>query len=387
MARLSLFGILVAAMAIGSLGLGRDTSAAAASITAPPGQYYLSLGDSGAFGYQDAKIVAEIRATGTIDPATFNTGFADDFYRMLRAVDPQIQLVNYGCPGETTTEFISAPGCPSYRYPLHNGYAGSQLDAAVAFLKAHPGQVNPITIFLGANDIERKLSACGGLQNLSCIASALPGIVQTIVKNLAQIVASLRAADPNAQILLMGLYNPYAAANQSTDVLAVGVDRAIAGVDQQTGATFVDSFAAINGSQPKSEKQRLCTLTLYCTALNDIHPSDAGYAVLAGALWNASGFGHYAAGPMIVSYGTAGQAEVYFGSGPGCMGLVGVATRDLMPVGSTTHIVYVTGNDLAGTVGNNGIIPGVQYSYENVMVSAAGQQVDDNGGSCYTFTQ
>jgi lysophospholipase L1-like esterase len=387
MGRPSLFGILIAVLAIGCLVLGRDAStAAAAPSVASPGQYYLSLGDSGTFGYQQAKAVAEVSATGTIDPTTFNTGFTDDFYRMLGAISPHIQLVNYGCPGQTSTEFVSVSGCPSYPYPLHNGYSSTQLQAALSFLQAHPGQVNPISIFMGANDIQRQIKTCGGLQNLSCVASALPVIVQTMAKNLGQIAASLRAAAPNAQILLGGLFNPYAVADPTTDPLAVGINKAIAGVAQQTGATFVDSFAAINGSTPAAEKQRVCALTFFCTALQDIHPSDAGYAALAKTFWDASGFAQYAAGPMIVFYGTAGQGEVYFGSGPGCMGLVEVATRDLMPAGNTAHIVYITGNDLPGTVGDNGVIRGVQYSFENVTITPGGQQVDDNGGSCYTFT-
>src|SRR5205807_2612989 len=52
-----------------------------------------------------------------------------------------------------------------------------------------------------------------------------------------------------------------------------------------------------------------------------------------------------------------GQGEVYFGSGPGCLGLVEVATGDLH-AGTTHHEVVISGNDLPGTVGNNGILPG-----------------------------
>jgi phospholipase C len=57
---------------------------------------------------------------------------------------------------------------------------------------------------------------------------------------------------------------------------------------------------------------------------------------------------------------TSGQGEVYFGSGPGCQGLVEVATRDA-GTGTTDHRVLVQGNDLPGTVGDNGIVPGATY--------------------------
>jgi plastocyanin len=78
-----------------------------------------------------------------------------------------------------------------------------------------------------------------------------------------------------------------------------------------------------------------------------------------------------------------GQGEVYFGSGPGCSGLVEVATQDLTP-GSTTHTVQVTGNDLPGTVDDNGIQPGATYSFELVTVTNSGVQTDDNAGKCYS---
>jgi N-acetylneuraminic acid mutarotase len=80
-----------------------------------------------------------------------------------------------------------------------------------------------------------------------------------------------------------------------------------------------------------------------------------------------------------------GQGEVYFGSGPGCLGLVEVATRDLTP-GTTTHTVVVLGNDLPGTVGDNGIIPGVTYWFEVITVTRSGVEVDSNTGRCYSVT-
>jgi hypothetical protein len=80
-----------------------------------------------------------------------------------------------------------------------------------------------------------------------------------------------------------------------------------------------------------------------------------------------------------------GEGYVYFGSGPGCTVLVEVATQDVRP-GTTSHTVVVTGNDLPGTVGDNGIQPGTTYYYEVVTVTSSGVEVDDNGGKCYSVT-
>lgn len=365
---------------------GHALPASAAGAPAPPGKYYLSLGDSLAFGYQAAAARSEASATGTINPAHFNRGYSDDFYRMLRAIDPGIQLVNYGCPGQTSTEFISTPDCPSYPFPLHDSYSTSQLQAALAFIAAHPGQVNPISVDLGANDILHLETSCGGLANTSCIAAGVPALFKTIGTNLGQVLGALRQAAPNATILAVGLYNPFAAVDASTNALAMSLNQVIQQAAAATGSTYVDTLTPFNltGPQPAT----ICFLTLFCTATQDIHASDAGYLTMAKAMWDASGFAKYAHGFFVTFFSAApGNGEVYFGSGPGCLGLVEVATQDLQPGGGTTHIVYVSGNDLPGTVGNNGIIPGVTYAYESVTISSSGQQVDNNGGKCYTGSQ
>jgi hypothetical protein len=80
-----------------------------------------------------------------------------------------------------------------------------------------------------------------------------------------------------------------------------------------------------------------------------------------------------------------GQGEVLFGSGPGCLGLVETATQD-QGAGTTSHMVQVRGNDLPGTVGDNGIMPGVTYWYEAVTVTKSGLETDNNGGKCYSVT-
>lgn len=80
----------------------------------------------------------------------------------------------------------------------------------------------------------------------------------------------------------------------------------------------------------------------------------------------------------------AGQGTVLFG--PSCNALVETATNDLS-AGTTTHTVLVTGNDLAGTVGNIGLTPGASYYYEVQTFSlAGGVEIDNNGGKCYTET-
>lgn len=92
-------------------------------------------------------------------------------------------------------------------------------------------------------------------------------------------------------------------------------------------------------------------------------------------------------GALEVTFTSAhpGTGTVNFGPGPKCSGLVEVATQDF-GAGTSSHRVLVSGNDLSGTVGNIGLTPGTTYSYEVTTTSPSGDEIDNNGGNCYTFT-
>jgi lysophospholipase L1-like esterase len=363
--------------------IGGGTGRAAGPIAGPPAKYYLAMGDSVTFGYQQGKVAAIAKASGTVDPSLINTGFTDNFYKMLWAVDPGIQMVNLGCPGATSTDMVSTPGCKSYPFPLHSGYTTSQLQAAAAFLQAHPGQVSPITVNAGPNDVLQLVASCGGLGNIACVAAGLPAVLGLLAKNLGTMLGTLRAAAPGAEIIVLTTYNPYSAADPSTNALAVGFNQVISQVAAATGAYVADIFTPINLAQP--QPQTLCALLLICTALQDIHPSDAGYLVIAKAVWDVSGYNGLGGGFMVTFNSVrSGNGVVYFGTSSGCTGLVSVSTHDLIQSQGSQHIVFVTGNDMPGTSGDDGITPGVAYYYETVVWGSFGMEIDNNGGKCYT---
>jgi virginiamycin B lyase len=104
-----------------------------------------------------------------------------------------------------------------------------------------------------------------------------------------------------------------------------------------------------------------------------------------GQVLGSNGPGVSASFTVSFSSSAPGQGEVDFGSGPGCSGLVEVATQDVRP-GTTQHTVVVTGNDLPGTVGDNGIQAGTTYWYEVVTVTRTETEIDTNGGTCYSVT-
>ena len=145
-----------AALAALAVAVGSATAASATPLPrpTPPKNYYLALGDSVAYGFQTSKALAGL------PPDAFNTGYADLFAARLRQLRPQIATVNYSCPGESTTSFLLPCIWKTSGHALHNDYSGSQLDAALAFLAAHRGQVSPITLSLNGNDINEFLQTC-----------------------------------------------------------------------------------------------------------------------------------------------------------------------------------------------------------------------------------
>lgn len=254
--------------------VGTVPASASSSHFNPPKRYYLSLGDSVAFGFQHDKFYFEL-ASGTYSPASF-PGYTYAFGADLQAVRPALTVVDYGCPGETTVSYTI--GCffqDGFGIALHDGYAGkSQEQAALGFLRAHPGQVSPITVALGANDAQR------GVSN------------NVIQQNLTRILGELRKAAPGAEIVVLQYYNPFYVVDPTTDALAIALDASIGAAASSVGARVADAFAVINNpspTPPATEFSDVCLYTLMCPS-GDIHPSDVGYTTIAAIFWDSSGY-------------------------------------------------------------------------------------------------
>jgi len=248
----------------------------------PPRDYYLALGDSIAFGYQAAKHRAGL------PPSGFNTGYVDVLLARLQPIRPSLTVVNYGCPGETTTTFI-AGGCLSHvaGFPLHDAFSSAQLDAAVSFLRAHPGQVSPITLTLWSNDVREFVESC---PDLDCIANGAPAAIASIVNNLEIILGRLRAAAPDAEVIITGSWDSNLEVLEFADPLFQSLNESMASMAARQRVRFADPFPVFNPQGDlATEIQAHCTLTLLCTE-QDSHPSDAGYRALADLVFEASGY-------------------------------------------------------------------------------------------------
>jgi lysophospholipase L1-like esterase len=244
---------------------------------------YLALGDSLAFGYSEGKFEELFPEE---NPADYNTGYVDDFAHVLKLGDPGLQVVNDGCPGETTESFIDGPCAYQLEFPLHHPYVGgpasSQLSDALAYLNAHPGAVNPITIDIGAND------ALGVIETTcekkpECVVKEAPALFAHIATNLGLILTDLRGAAPHATIIVLGLYNPFGEKLAGGDALTAELNEVMSEVAAGVGARFADPLPLFNPPGPL-EEPTICLLTNMCKKPEDIHPTDLGYAVLAGLI-------------------------------------------------------------------------------------------------------
>ena len=257
-----------------------------------PASYYLALGDSLSRGVQPDTAGVSVE-TGQ--------GYPDQVYAALRPRYPALQLVKLGCPGETTSTMINGGIC---RYP-----GGSQLAAAVAFLRAHRGHVLLVTLDIGANDTE-DCGSWASLRAASCLRTDIPGSVS----HLSTIVARLRAAaGPDVRIVGMSYYLPALAEWRAgtpgqaiawlTERLAAGYNELLNHAYTASGARVANVFGAFDtgnfatrvtmpglGTLPRNVAL-ICQWTWQCAAPPrgpNQHANQAGYGVIAGAFLRAA---------------------------------------------------------------------------------------------------
>jgi lysophospholipase L1-like esterase len=293
-AALAALGALVLAPAAGAEGVGST---------------YLALGDSLAYGYHQAQFQEELKEKGFVNPANFNDGYVDDFGATLKLLNPKLQVVNDGCPGETTETMIKGSGVgsaycaggptgsPFPKAFLHHSYPGTQLEDALAIAKA-PG-VGTITLDIGANDILQFLShTCGFPATFTCGPEQIEAEIGHVASNVGYIVAQLRAAAPKAKIVFVSQYNPYPTVlspEGTGDATVEALNGVLKSVTSSHGARFANTARVINfsgthGGPEAGDIPTVCAFTAMCPGGTfnpaspeaDIHPTKAGYAAMAG---------------------------------------------------------------------------------------------------------
>ena len=252
---------------------------------ATPVFYYLSLGDSLAYGLDVPQMQAEI-AAGKFDPASFNHGYADAIAARLAAFAPAIQAVNYGCPGTSPDVFLYAP-C-GFGYPLHNAFSGTQMAATLAFIAAHPGAIALITLDLdvGEPEMGQLVLACNF--DPVCVQQWLPIALAYLKTRLDTIFTALRTAAPKVMIVVNTAFNPYSTVAPWTDSVVLGGNNVLNASAHAFGVTVADMYPPFDLGADRNAT--LCSLLYFCSPSHDVHPTAAGYAAMASTMWAATGW-------------------------------------------------------------------------------------------------
>jgi lysophospholipase L1-like esterase len=244
---------------------------------------YLALGDSLSVGFQPNR-------------GKTTEGYVDDLWRRVRQQIPALALRKVGCAGETSRSMITGINSPCHYA------AGSQLNAAIAFLEAHPEQVAFITIDVGANDIVNRCLADTFKFVKKCAVDLIPRLQTRVMF----IVSALRtAAGPGVPIVAMNYYNPFlglwvAATNgralaRADQRVWTEFNAGLEGAYRNAGAHVADVAATFriadfkdyvglpDGERIPVNVARACTWTWFCSPrfFGDPHANQTGYRKVA----------------------------------------------------------------------------------------------------------
>jgi hypothetical protein len=254
--------------------------------------FYVSLGDSLAAGIQADALGKNIES---------DNGYADQLFAKLVVDHPGLQLVKFGCPGETTDSMVVGGKC---KYDK-----GSQLKEAADFLVNNKDQIFLVTIDIGVNDIldspcvnvdaQQVDAACLQQQLEQQTANNLSLILSTIFEavNRDTPVIGMNYYDPFLAVILQGPQNlPFAQASvKLLQDFNVGLLAKVYGL---FGFPVADVFASFQTADftlvdpaplpfpqpiPQNVKD-ICLFTFMCVlppAVPNIHATTIGYGVIA----------------------------------------------------------------------------------------------------------
>jgi lysophospholipase L1-like esterase len=211
-----------------------------------PGDIYLALGDSLAWGFG-----LDDRA-GESYPALIAAELDDA---------AAIAFTSLAFPGETTGSLL-------------NGQL-VRAKELITTARREGLRVSPITLTVGGNDL-RNVERAGPEARAAAVADAQ--------RNLARILDELRAAAPDADIAVMTYYNPYGGdptIAQSEAYWVAQLNAVIAAEAARRGVAVADAFTPFEGGRAYTH-----TFILF----GDVHANAAGHALMAEAFQLALGY-------------------------------------------------------------------------------------------------
>jgi lysophospholipase L1-like esterase len=254
-------------------------------------QFYVSLGDSYAVGYQ-----------GDVKKTTHN-GYADQLLPLAHRKGYNFTLVNLGCGGATTTSMLQRQGCkPEALAPGAANYPGqTQVQAAVAFIKKHRARMGLVTISIGGNDVDTCIPKP---DPLTCVATNMKGAVTNLKSIVRQVRRaggrSLRIVGTTYPDVVLGAWvhtdvfgaNAFNLATSSITSFDKYINPGLRKAYKSGRAKFIDVTRATGaygrfdtttfapyGTIP-TPVATVCRLTFFCQFL-DIHMRTPGYGLMA----------------------------------------------------------------------------------------------------------
>lgn len=218
--------------------------AAGTTPTSLPKYDYLALGDS--------------LAAGVTPYYTLNKSYTDYLSEKLKEEGILGTFNNYGVPGYTTSQVLGIV------------VADTNLPDHLSKIK----NAEIITLDAGANDLIPLLRRS---QRDPTVMQQVHGAIQTVGKNIATIISTIKYYNPNARVYVMGYYNafpyyPQAIQNQLLTLLD-SLNLVIENTATSLGATYVDTEECMDKH-----------LTKYLPNTG-IHPNLLGYKAIAGEFW------------------------------------------------------------------------------------------------------
>ncbi|SDJ12986.1 S-layer homology domain-containing protein [Salimicrobium halophilum] len=221
---------------------------------------YVALGDSLAFG-----------VTPTWDQQSVpDSGYAHLLAHHIDELGELDSFTNqYSYPGYTTENVLN---------DLQNDVRMPSEDTDDRGIRMAVSDADVITISAGANDVISELSIDSETGQVSYDPESFEAKLGEIGANLANTVTDIRSLNPEADVYVMGYYNPYPYLQaEQQELLNLALDelnRVISQTATATESTFVPTSEAIDRRAMD-----------YLPDPTDIHPNELGYQVLANEFW------------------------------------------------------------------------------------------------------
>jgi lysophospholipase L1-like esterase len=248
------------------------------------GVVYLALGDSLTFGIDPS-------TPASLIPSFADQGFVRPFANSLAAINGgrRPTVINLGISGELSTSFLTGIVPPTYttdpelnlNYSAPPPSQNALMISSINAIHAAGNSVGYVSFLIGSNDVFN-LVGTSAFQNASAAdqQAMIAATLGTVQMNYLTVLTEIKTLAPEAKIVLPDYYNPYPAfipEHAFLDSILVVSNTFVKADAAAFGATFVDLYPLFAGRE----------LELTNIGSGDVHPNQAGYEVISGALSGA----------------------------------------------------------------------------------------------------